>query len=181
MTSHAQDLQRHDHDPWSSKKDSGSEDTSYADTSYADTSYADTSCADASTQLHSLSQQNEGAHSTVSTHTEEQPRSDDSSKETRIESESGSPQNTDSVDLKEKYHAAAHKEDAHAQSAEVPQHSCAWDGVEAKTSLIQGAGMGLFATRAFQRGEVVCVYGTQDGSVLCTRDAIRLQVCHIHV
>jgi hypothetical protein len=51
-----------------------------------------------------------------------------------------------------------------------------WDGLEARVSAIPGAGMGLFAARLYLPGEVVCTYKPLDGSVICTRDAIRLQV-----
>jgi hypothetical protein len=208
MTSHAQDLHHDAQDQRSN--DSDSEETPYIDASTplhsssqrANHSISEqtTSCADANTQLHPFSQQNEGVHSAAGTGTEKQRRSTDPGREMSTELEHAAPQNTGCDDLKEEYDAYADKKDTDLRCAhrnlrvcdavnkdadlkfpEVPQHAHTWDGVEAKTSLIPGAGMGLFATRPFHCGEVVCVYGTQDGSVLCTRDAIRLQVCDIHV
>ena len=50
-------------------------------------------------------------------------------------------------------------------------HSTAVLGLEVKESLIAGAGDGLFATRRFERGDVVCEYGP--GTVM-TSEAFRL-------
>jgi SET domain-containing protein len=53
----------------------------------------------------------------------------------------------------------------------VPAVRMSQEGVEPRASLIVGAGQGLFATRAFQKGELVCEY---TGRIYANKDAWQL-------